>query len=413
MVEKKPPALQTKPYLMRNSIQNYPWGTRDENAIIPQLIGEQPEPGKPYAELWMGAHPTAPSALLIAGEYHRLDQLIDQYPDFFLGKKLAQEFKNRLPFLLKILSVGQPLSIQAHPDKSQAEKLHATAPQHYPDDNHKPEIAIALDQFQALVGFKSSRELVEVFTNYPEIAEICDPEIVAKIQTSSSATIAEKQANLKTFFSHFMHRSQEAADALKVAIEKLKDRLQTAPKHSPVEALFLAMYGKYRAPDTGLFSLFFLNLINLQPGEAVFIKAGIPHAYLSGTVIECMANSDNVVRAGFTSKFQDKNILHEILTYESGAVSIIGGIGKERKTTYETEAKEFILHKYHLQNGDNELLDSGKPGIILVLAGKIELMFDTSSEVYHKGQSVLIPACLQNVQVIAKKESRFYIATVP
>jgi mannose-6-phosphate isomerase len=139
---------------MQNPIQNYDWGTRNKEAYIPQLLGIDAKPDTPYGELWLGAHPKAPSMVWVDGELTPLDQWISAHPIEVLGKAVARKFNGQLPFLLKVLSAGEALSIQAHPNKAQAKILHATDPLHYPDDNHKPEIAIALDSLTALVGIK-------------------------------------------------------------------------------------------------------------------------------------------------------------------------------------------------------------------------------------------------------------------
>ena len=137
--------ITARPYRLHNQIQHYAWGTRDNDAFIPHLLQFDPEPGVPYAELWIGTHPKAPSQVeLPDGSMMLLHDWIAQEPRAALGKAVHARFGG-LPFLFKVLSAAQSLSIQAHPNKAQAETLHEQDPAHYPDDNHKPEIAIALD----------------------------------------------------------------------------------------------------------------------------------------------------------------------------------------------------------------------------------------------------------------------------
>ena len=137
------PEVAPRPYRMHNQIQHYAWGTRDQDAYIAHLLGNEPEEGVPYAELWMGAHPKAPSTIeLEDGRTVALNMWIKAHPNAILGREVAERY-GKLPFLFKVLSAGQSLSIQAHPTKAQAEKLHARDPEHYPDNNHKPEIAVA------------------------------------------------------------------------------------------------------------------------------------------------------------------------------------------------------------------------------------------------------------------------------
>ncbi|OQA94318.1 MAG: Mannose-6-phosphate isomerase [Chloroflexi bacterium ADurb.Bin222] len=145
-----------RPFRLHNAIQPYPWGSRGAEAFIPRLLGIPAAPEQPYAELWIGAHPNAPSRVFLGDEPLSLATLIAREPVAMLGAAVAQRFDNQLPFLFKVLSAAEPLSIQAHPDKVQAERLHARDPQHYPDANHKPEVAIALDRLTALAGLKSA-----------------------------------------------------------------------------------------------------------------------------------------------------------------------------------------------------------------------------------------------------------------
>ena len=146
---------------MKNKIQHYALGGKGESAYIPRLIGIIPERDKPYAELWMGVHPNAPSYVEIDHSFILLDQLIRENPEEMLGKSVSNTYSNSLPFLLKVLSAEEALSIQVHPTKEQAKILHQKDSKFYPDDNHKPEIAIALDSHLAIVGFKPYPELVD------------------------------------------------------------------------------------------------------------------------------------------------------------------------------------------------------------------------------------------------------------
>ena len=136
-------SIQPQPYKLFNKVQNYDWGTKNEDAFIPKFLGVKPEKDLPYGELWIGAHPKAPSEIEIEGIKYSLNWVIDNFPEEVLGKDVANIFGGKLPFLLKVLSAAQALSIQLHPNKKQAEILHAKDPINYPDDNHKPEIAIA------------------------------------------------------------------------------------------------------------------------------------------------------------------------------------------------------------------------------------------------------------------------------
>lgn len=138
--------ISSRPYLLKNKVQHYKWGAIGTMAYIPQLLGEKAESDKPYAELWIGAHPSFSSEIVIDEVAFPLYDIIQKFPKEILGEYVLNNYSKNLPFLFKVLSAAEALSIQAHPNKQQAISLYARDPEHYPDDNHKPEIAIALDE---------------------------------------------------------------------------------------------------------------------------------------------------------------------------------------------------------------------------------------------------------------------------
>ncbi len=275
-------------FKLTGNIQHYDWGTRNENAYIPKLLNIKTEPNKPYAEYWLGVHPSLPSKIIYKNETILLSDFIEKEKDI-IGTKFYEKYIN-LPFLLKVLSIEQPLSIQAHPNKQQAAVLHLKDPNNYPDDNHKPEIAIAIDKLEALVGLKSIEKLNELFVIFPEI---------------------------KTYLNHFINvESHSPSDIFKAYVSnsqnnpeyaKLTDFIYNKIKseNDKLSNYYKFCYEKYGKYDVGLLCLYLLNFVELKEGEAVFLEAGIPHAYLTGNIVECMANSDNVVRIGLTPKFKD------------------------------------------------------------------------------------------------------------
>jgi len=214
-----------RPYLLENKIQHYLWGTRGEDAFIPHLLGIGAEPGCPYAELWMGTHDNAPSGVIIENSVILLSQLIFQYPLEIPGKAIHEKFSGKLPFLFKVLSIAEALSIQVHPDKEQAEYLHAKDPEHYPDSNHKPELAIALDSLTALVGFKSFPEILDVLEKYPEITGFIGQEVCGKLKDPQSYSSSEQSELLRLIYSTMVKRSKTHEAELTEAINKLYKRL--------------------------------------------------------------------------------------------------------------------------------------------------------------------------------------------
>ena len=404
--------IQSRPYLLKNQIQNYAWGTRNREAFIPQFLHIPIENDKPYAELWIGAHPKSPSMIEIDGHNYPLNKIINQNPNKFLGKKMSDKFSNRLPFLLKILSAGEALSIQAHPNKNQAEWLHRKDPEHYPDDNHKPEIAIALDSLTALVGFRTIPDMISILEQYQEIKNYIGAEYVEKLSTVKND--AEKKIAVKNLYSTIMKKSVTNHKELSETLEKIESRIKETEKPKrEEEILFLQLKKKYGI-DIGLLSIFMLNLVHLKVGEAIFLKAGVPHAYLKGNIIECMANSDNVVRAGLTPKFKDVETLVDILTYETDPIKIMDRSGQTQFTRYDIPIPDFCISSQKLHA--NQHLDFQKNDglkIFLVIDGRLRIKWDGDKLELFSGQSFLIPADLKNFSISTEESSEMVIVEIP
>ena len=406
-------SLEPRPYLLANQIQPYAWGTRGQDAFIPRLLGIAAESDKPYAELWMGAHPSAPSQVVIDGVPISLRQLIALHPREILGEAVAERFSGELPFLFKVLSTAEALSIQAHPTEAQARLLHARDPEHYPDDNHKPELAVALDSLTALVGFKPFPDVLRTLEQYPELTNFIGAEVVDGAKDARETPPQEQQSRLRALYETLVERSVAHTDELVAATGRLAKRL-VARTAREEERLFLEMREKYSGADVGLFTIFLLNLLHLKAGQGLFIKAGIPHAYLKGNIVECMANSDNVVRAGLTPKFKDVETLVDILTYEMGPPSIIEGDAGAAEITYQTPADEFQVGRLRMQPGQ-ERADStgGGPQILLVTAGEVIIRWKGGEATFQRGQSVLLPAFLGGFGLKAPASAELFRVQVP
>ncbi len=397
-----------KPYLLHNEIQNYKWGTKNDKAFIPRFIGIATEKDLPYAELWMGAHPKAPSRIEIDGERYLLNRLIEKYPLEILGEAVAGKFDKKLPFLFKVLSANEALSIQAHPNKQQAAALHTLDPEHYPDDNHKPEIAIALDELLALAGFQPISTLLTVFQRYPEIAAFIGEDIVAEMRKVRNDS-PEASEIVKRMFSALMYKSQTHKEALLAAIESLSNRLTEKGGLSEREKIFFELRETYPGADSGLFSLFLLNLIRLKKGEAVFLNAGIPHAYLKGNIVECMANSDNVVRAGLTPKFQDVKTLVDILTYETTPITIQAA----SRNKYDTPVPEFAIEQIKLDAEAIKTVEATSIQFLLIVDGGVSIQWKNETVDFQKGQAVLIPASLKRYHLKSAGKANLFLVQVP
>jgi mannose-6-phosphate isomerase len=403
-----------RPYIILGEIQNYAWGTRNDKAFIPRFLGQEVEPDKSYAELWIGVHPKSPAKIVIDDGAVPFDALIAEFPDEILGKAICDRFGPHLPLLFKVLSAGEALSIQAHPNKEQAVALHARDPEHYPDRNHKPEIAIALTDLIALAGFKPFSQLIRTFEGYPEIARFVGVEIVSAMKNAVSSSRDVQRTLVKKMYASLMTKSRTHKEDLLEAIATLsKRRSGKADSWTEAETYFFELREIYPGADSGLFSLFLLNLIHVKEGQALFLTSGIPHAYLRGDIVECMANSDNVVRAGLTAKFQDVETLLDILTYETGPVAIQEGSYSEGEFFYHTSASEFEISRLDLRPGHAIEKTTMSLHILLVADGKVQVDWKGGAETYRRGQSILLPAALRQYRIGTGSNARVFKVSIP
>ncbi|KAF2278749.1 mannose-6-phosphate isomeras-like protein [Westerdykella ornata] len=281
----------------------------------------------------MGTHPSLPSKDL---ETKRTLLELVQDNQALLSTDIAEKYENKLPFLFKVLSINKALSIQAHPNKKLAEKLHAKDPKNYPDDNHKPEMTIAVTPFDGLCGFRPLAEISHFLQTVPSFRKLVGEEEATNFENTvkgkeTASKEEDVQANKKALQSAFTKVMNTDKDTLASAVEELIQAAKTEGAKFAGEG-GLSNGGKELADlvirlndqfpgDIGLFVQFFLNYVKLDVGEAMFLKADDIHAYLSGDIIECMASSDNVVRAGFTPKFKDVETLTSMLTYSYAPIS--------------------------------------------------------------------------------------------
>jgi mannose-6-phosphate isomerase len=280
----------------------------------------------------MGTHPSNPSK-----DLHTKRTLLDLVQDnqALLSQDISSRFGQKLPFLFKVLSIGKALSIQAHPNKQLAEQLHKKDPKHYPDDNHKPEMTIAITPFDGLCGFRPLAEISHFLSTVPPLKKLVGEQGGAYQSAVKGQETSEKKEdeaeNKKALQKAFGALMNAKKDDIESATQELIESAEREgsdfaggglPSTSGQELADLVVRLNKQFPgDVGLFVLFFLNYIKLEVGEAMFLKADDIHAYLSGDIIECMAASDNVVRAGFTPKFKDVDTLISMLTYSYAPIS--------------------------------------------------------------------------------------------
>ncbi|MFC2084894.1 mannose-6-phosphate isomerase, class I [Bacteroidota bacterium] len=409
-----------RPYLLHNPIKKYAWGAKGKKSYISQLLGLNPEKDEPLAELWMGAHPKSPSNIRIGDNIFPLSKIIEDHPLEILGGEVAHKFYGQLPFLFKLLSIDEPLSIQAHPNKEQAVILHKKNPDEYPDENHKIEIALAITELSALVGFKPVNEIIDIFKNITELQEFLGSEELDEIKKKVNGSKLSRRVALKDLITLLTRKAQtDELLFIKLVgiIEKNFQRNKYKSELTELREIFLYLYQTYGA-DIGLIFILLLNPIKLKKGEAVFTSAGIPHLYLKGNIIECMTNSDNVVRAGLTPKHKDVESLIEILTYESETITPVESIKDGFSVIYNTPAEEFSLSTIYLEQGSVIKSQSNdKPSIVLITKGVVTVLwkegFVEKRTDYQKGNSILIPAKLGEYQFVANEDIELYKADIP
>ena len=269
----------------------------------------------------MGTHPSLPCKDLQTGR-SLLDLVCDNQA--LMGTEVSEKYQKKLPFLFKVLSISKALSIQAHPNKKLAEKLHAKDPKNYPDDNHKPEMTIAITPFEGLCGFRPLKEIAHFLQTIPPLRALVGDSQATELENTAAneddADIVSSKSSLRSAFTSLMQQPKDAVKSMsKELLTLAKDeKISPGPSvNTTAELCELVQRCNSQFPaDIGLFVLFFLNFVKLAPGQAMYLKADDIHAYISGDIIECMASSDNVIRAGFTPKFQDVDTLTEILTYD-------------------------------------------------------------------------------------------------
>lgn len=369
-------------------MKNYDWGRIGGDSHAARLFslnsGTEIDENKPYAEFWMGTHGSGPSYLLNGvsigskNEGLSLKSWIEKNPSV-IGDSVVEKWGVNLPFLFKVLSVAKALSIQAHPDKKMARLLHKMRPDVFKDDNHKPEMALALTEFQALCGFVSLEELKDVFESVPEIDDVIGEAYTNQILTIHDQDGEEKVKDvLRSIFTQLMSARE---DAISKAVSELKNRLSKAAELTEKEHLVLRLEKQYPG-DVGVLAAFFFNYVKLNPGEALYLGANELHAYISGDCIECMATSDNVVRAGLTPKSRDVQVLCSMLTYKQGFPEILQGTSLNPYTKrYSPPFDEFEVDHCILPSGESTIFQASPgPSVFVIMEGDSTLCATSAEE---------------------------------
>ncbi|XP_004232352.1 mannose-6-phosphate isomerase 2 [Solanum lycopersicum] len=412
------------------SVKNYDWGRTAKESCVGRLYRlnsrTKIDEKQPYAEFWMGTHDSGPSYIVVerGGRIQNghangggirdkcsLKDWIQKNPSV-LGETVLAKWGTQLPFLFKVLSIEKALSIQAHPDKDLAILLHKEQPLVYKDDNHKPEMALALTKFEALCGFISLEELKVIVQTVPEIVEVVGNALAELVLDLSEDDEEEKgKLVLRKLFTEIMSASK---DVITEVLAKLISRLNIKNKVRVLtdkEQLVLGLEKQYPS-DVGVLAAFLFNYVKLNPGEALYLGANEPHAYVYGECVECMATSDNVVRAGLTPKHRDVRTLCSMLTYRQGNPEILHGTAINPYTVrYLPPFDEFEVDHCILPPYSTVTFPSAPgPSMFLVMGG--EGTMTTSAEVIVVEGDVLFAPANTNITIATSSGLHLYRAGV-
>ncbi|MFO7800728.1 MAG: mannose-6-phosphate isomerase, class I [Desulfovermiculus sp.] len=379
---------------MHNPIQNYAWGSR---SLLASFLGQAAPSNRPQAELWMGAHPQAPSQVWLQGDWQSLDQVIARDPKLMLGVRNRERFGPQLPFLFKVLAVEKPLSLQVHPNAQQAgtgfqEEESRAVPirspeRNFKDQNPKPECLYALEPFWGLNGFRPPEHIAKWFS------WLAPKALKAEIEILSSNP---PQAALSAMLGSLLHMDNRRRQEVLGQIHRKVRSEPGAQKKDPV--YWLAVLLEEYPEDIGVLAAVFLHLMHLQPGEAAFLPPGRLHAYLSGLGLELMANSDNVLRAGLTPKHVDVSELLRVLRFEHSPIKPLRAEPNEQgEARLEDMTEEFTLSVLDLGPESSRLRRlSSSIEILLCASGDLEVTDEQGGGQTRltRGESVCIPACV-------------------
>lgn len=394
-------------YEIENVFRDYAWGS---TTAIASLLG-RPESGRPEAELWIGAHPDSPSVAHLPEDGSRspLDALISSDPEHFLGAESVSAFGPRLPFLAKILAAAQPLSLQVHPSLEQAREGFAreneagidphAAHRNYRDDNHKPEMILALTPFEALCGFRPAAETRKILQHVAAAFHGGGqaPELLRALLGDLDGP--DEGAALRRAFERLITGGTDVAEETALVVAALVSGAPLEPYQAELDTA-ISLNEKYPG-DPGVLISLLLNRISLKPGQAVYLPAGNVHAYLHGLGVEVMASSDNVLRGGLTPKHVDVPELLRTIDFHPVAVPMLDA----EKTVLDQDIfrppfREFQLQRIELgpDAGPVPLAQAG-PAVIIVVAGDVYLDSPKGDLQLSRGGSAFIAAAEAPVNV--------------
>lgn len=304
-------------FKIRPAVQDYAWGMPWNESLAAKL-GRVPESEGPFAEVWYGAHSNGPARSV---DGRSLAELVEENSQGILGS--SKTLYGVFPFMAKVLSVHQALSIQLHPQILDAKRLHEVRPEHYPDENPKDEASVALTDVELLYGMKSLDEMLEAVCSLPMLSEY----IWDGIKTARSAKGPKEESARELFKAIWSLEKQVVAAACKRLYRELQEKPENTRSKADKWVIKLAKY--YPEGDVGMFGFYLMDLLELRAGQGVSIPCGVPHAYLSGQLLELMKPSDNVIRCGLTPKYRDDEELIRCAMFAPLSAPVINGVEQE------------------------------------------------------------------------------------
>lgn len=383
------------------SIQHYDWGSHD---ALPRFLAEDPD-GRPWAEIWFGAHPFSPARVQETGA--RLDAAISAEPRRMLGDAVSRAFGARLPYLLKVIAPALPLSLQVHPSREHARESFAAenaaglpldSPlRNYRDDNHKPEMVVALERFEALCGFRTPRRAASILAGL-------GTDLTDRLHAllTEHPTAHGMRAAFRTLVSPSMRPDPEMVAEV---AEACRERWNRGASPSPRIDRTVALLQEHFPGDGGVVAALLLNPVTLHSGEAMYVPAGVIHSYLSGLAVEVMAASDNVLRAGLTPKRIDADEMLQCVTVVAAPPL---RVAPERLTpqtvAYYAPTDDFELSLTTLEDAPGSFLPravipGSGPRLLLTIDGEALVETSEGRRRISRGRALFVPATGGEVRV--------------
>ena len=397
-------------YRLTGQVQHYAWGGKNYIASLIELYSAKDQP---CAEWWLGAHPSAPSEIENVTGKQSLIEFLSQNSTA-LGQASRQKFGDELPYLLKILDVEKPLSIQLHPTKAQAEKGFEAenakgvsltdSTRTYKDRNHKPEMMIALSDFWLLHGFKIKSQILATLNVRPSLQPLAEKLGKQSLAEFYADVMLADQSTLANWLLPIIEVNQQPYKNGELTLD------------NPDYWVLYTMEAMAISPeklDAGLVCFYLFNIVHLKEGEGIFQDAGIPHAYLRGQNVELMACSDNVIRGGLTPKYVDIAELLKIVDCREVTPQIISAAPQNQSEfTYKTPVKDFALAQICVEPEQHTKVNLQSAGILLVMNGELKIQEKSTALTLKQGESAFITTD-SNVEIMSEKGGYAFLAKLP